>query len=90
MYEETLGRPASAPETKMLEAGFGPGLAYGDKVRLKHPVALVQAKEGKIDGVVLFAIPLLPGYPGRRLAWGYRIEGMDEYVPQEVLQPITE
>lgn len=90
MYEEILGRPASAPETKMLDAGFGPALKCGTKVRLKRSSAMPQGKEGKVDGIVLFAIPHLPGFPGRRLAWGYRIEGTDEYFPQEVLHPVKE
>lgn len=86
MYEDILGRPASAPEIKMLNAGFEPALHFGDKVETftERPV------RGEIDGIVLFAVPHLPGAPGPQLSWGFRVEGIDEFLPQIALQRVTE
>lgn len=83
MYEEILGRPASAPEKKMLDAGFCPDIKYGERVSTTYRGKFVV---GKVDGIVLFAIPHFPGAPGAQLAWGFRIEGIDDFLPQKVLK----
>lgn len=86
MYEDILGRPASLPEQKMLNAGFRPGLSLGDLVETFTENAI----RGAIDGIVLFAVPHLPGAPGPQLAWGFRIEGVDEFLPQIALQRVPD
>ncbi|AGZ17715.1 tail protein [Escherichia phage 4MG] len=87
MYEEMLGRPASAPEKKMLDAGFIPDIKFGQKVSTTSMGRLVI---GKVDGIVLFAIPHFPGAPGAQLAWCFRIEGLDHFLPQKFLHPVEE
>ena len=88
MYEEILGRPASVPEAKMLKHGFKPEWGIGDKARVSRKSGKSPGKEGKIDAIVLFAVPPLPNTPGAQLAWGYRLEGMEEYLPQSLLYRI--
>ncbi len=85
MYEDILGREASEPEKKILDLGLLPTAKFGDEVMIvrdKH--------KGKIDAVVLFAVPGTPFDPRRKLSWGFRVEGKSVFVEQKELIPISE
>lgn len=79
MYEEILGRPATEQEKSLFEEGFQPDYKIGDEVEVSAPRKI----QGKIDGVVLFTIPRAKG---NELCWGYRVQGLLEYLPANFLQ----
>lgn len=81
MYEEILGRPASAPEKKMLDRGFIPPFRVGDKVIW----ATNDEIGGELDAVVLFAVPPHPINPYPSLVWAFRIQGGNTFVPAHEL-----
>lgn len=81
MYEEILGRPASAPEKKMLGRGFIPSFRVGDKVKCvsNHDIA------GELDAIVLFAVPPHPINPHPSLVWAFRIKDWINFLPAHEL-----
>lgn len=85
MYEEILGRPASAPEKKVLDLGFNPRFKVNDRVELVQSPNVVST----IDAVVLFAVPPHPIHPRPSLAWGYRLVGYRDYVPMDSIKEFT-
>ncbi|QXL90451.1 hypothetical protein [Salmonella phage NINP13076] len=80
MYENILGRPATAPEQRMLDHGFKPAIVVGEDVMI-----IDEAHSGKVDAVVLFAVPPTPYEPRPKLAWGFRVEGRYYFLEEKEL-----
>lgn len=85
MYEEILGRPASAPEQKMMDRGFIPPFKVGDRVCLANAQNVVST----ITATVLFAVPPNPVQPQPALTWGFRLEGWTDFLPGEAIKPFA-